>query len=257
VEQSADPILALIDEERQHIVSPNFKQELSPGLVRWCSVIEPEIKIKYSAVPASDLAEVVRSEVERSRGRGCALEWQAYRHDRPEMLPQVLESCGFRAGDQGAVMVLELSSIPRRVAHGLEVRRIRDACLLRDFEQVLRLAWGGGDFSGHRAFLETYLERWPEHAALFVGYNRATPVSCGRVLLNPRAQFAHLAGGATVPEHRGRGFYTSLVGIRAQTAQQSGARFLSVHASPASEPALAKLGFRTITTLTSWQLSDA
>jgi len=141
-----------------------------------------------------------------------------------------------------------------REAHDLDVRRIREASALRDYERVLRLAWGGSDFSEHRAFLETYLERWPEHVALFVGYAEATPVSCGRVLLNPDSHFAHLAGGATVPEYRHRGYYSKLVAARVEAARLSSARFLSVTASLASEPALSKLGFHTVTKVTPWQL---
>jgi GNAT superfamily N-acetyltransferase len=257
MEAAADVLLRSIDEDRQRSVSPNFRRELSHGLVRWCSLIEKEIKIKYSAVPAADLASTVGAEVERSRRCGCTLEWQVYGHDSPETLSRVLESHGFRAGEPAAVMALELSILPHCLGHGLEVRRIRDAATLQDYELVLTLSWGRSDFAEHRAFLQMYLERWPEHSAVFVGYLGGVPVSCGRVLLNPGTQFAHLAGGATVPEQRGRGFYSRLVAVRAEAARGSGARFLSVDASGASEPVLAKLGFRTITAVTRWQLREA
>jgi len=252
----AETMLQLIDEDRQQIVSPNFRRELGPGVVRWCSTIEKEIKIKYAAVPESDLDEVVVAEVERSRQEGCTLEWQVYEHDQPRALSHALQAAGFRKGETGAFMILDASMKLHRKAHDLDVRRIRDASALGDYERVLRLAWGGSDFSEHRAFLETYLNRWPEHTALFVGYVEATPVSCGRVLLNPDSLFAHLAGGATVPEYRHRGYYSELVATRAEAARFSSARFLCVTASPASEPALSKLGFRTVTKLTCWQLSE-
>jgi GNAT superfamily N-acetyltransferase len=253
---ATDVVLRLLDEDRQSSVSPNFLQVLSPGVVRWCSLIEKEIKIKHSAVPAADLAGVVKAEVDRSRGCGCTLEWQVYQHDRPEALPQVLESHGFRAGDLAAVMVLDLSKPLHCPAQALEVRRIRDAAALQDYEHVLRLAWGRSDFSEHRAFLEMYLERWPEHSAVLLGYVQGLPVACGRVLLNPGSPFAHLAGGATVPEQRGRGFYSRLVAARAELARECSARFLSVDASPESEPVLTKLGFRRVTTVTRWQLRE-
>jgi hypothetical protein len=66
-------MLSVIDEDRQRSVFPNFRRELSPGVVRWCSLIENEIKIKHSAVPAADLAGVVKAEVDQSRGCGCTL----------------------------------------------------------------------------------------------------------------------------------------------------------------------------------------
>jgi hypothetical protein len=43
-----ETMLKLIDEDRRRVVSPNFRGEVSQSLVRWCSVIEKEIKIKYS-----------------------------------------------------------------------------------------------------------------------------------------------------------------------------------------------------------------
>jgi GNAT superfamily N-acetyltransferase len=253
---TTDVMLRLLDEDRQRSVSPNFRQELNPGVVRWCSLIEKEIKIKHSAVPAADLAGVVKAEVDRSRECDCALEWQVYQHDRPETLAQVLESQGFRAGDPAAVMVLDLSKPLHCLAHTLDVRRIRDAAALRDYEHVLQLAWSRSEFSEHRAFLEMYLERWPEHSGVFAGYVQGMPVACGRVLLNPGSPFAHLAGGATVPEQRGRGFYSRLVAVRAELARECSARFVSVDASPDSEPVLTKLGFRRVTTVTRWQLRE-
>lgn len=250
----AETMLKLIDEDRRHVVSPNFRCEVTPFVVRWCSIIEKEIKIKYSAVPETELEPVIAVEVERSRERGCTLEWQAYGHDQPGALSQALEAAGFRKGETGAFMVLDASQNLKSAAHDLNVRQIREPIDLVDYERVLRLAWGGRDFSEHRVFLETYLKRWPAHLALFVGYAAGAAVACGRVVLNPAAHFAHLAGGATIPEHRRRGYYSRLVATRAEAARFSSARFLTVTASPASEPILSKLGFRTVTTMTPWQI---
>jgi predicted acetyltransferase len=49
-----------------------------------------------------------------------------------------------------------------------------------------------------------------------------------------------------VPGHRRRGLYTALLAARAQEARRRGARFLTVDASPMSQPILEKLGFRCI-----------
>jgi hypothetical protein len=222
-----------------------------------CSVIEKEIKIKYSAIPDSELEQVIAVEIRRSRELGCTLEWQAYEHDQPKALSQALRAAGFRRGETAAFMVLDASKNLCAAAYDLDVRRVCDAADLGDYEHVLRLAWGGRDFSDHRVFLETQLKRWPDRVAVFVGYAAETLVSCGRVLLNPDGRFAHLAGGATVPEHRHRGYYSRLVATRAEVARLSSASFLSVTASPASEPALSKLGFRTVTRMTPWELPES
>jgi hypothetical protein len=53
-----------------------------------------------------------------------------------------------------------------------------------------------------------------------------------------------LAGGVTLPEHRGRGAYRALVRARWDAAQRAGAPALVTQAQAASRPILERLGFR-------------
>ena len=64
--------------------------------------------------------------------------------------------------------------------------------------------------------------------------------------------FARLLGGSTLPQWRGRGIYRALVAARAQRAAARGVKYLQVDASDDSAPILRRLGFRAVTTTTTY-----
>ena len=64
--------------------------------------------------------------------------------------------------------------------------------------------------------------------------------------------FARLLGGSTLPRWRGRGIYRALVAARAQRGAARGVTYLQVDASDDSAPILRRLGFRAVTTTTTY-----
>ena len=86
-----------------------------------------------------------------------------------------------------------------------------------------------------------------------VAYDAGRPVASGYIILDPRKTFAYLGGGAVVESQRSRGLYRALLAERARIAAAAGTANLVVEASPASAPILARLGFRTLTTLRHFQ----
>jgi GNAT superfamily N-acetyltransferase len=56
----------------------------------------------------------------------------------------------------------------------------------------------------------------------------------------------YLAGGGTLPEHRGRGAYTALVRARWDAAVERGTPVLTVGAGDMSRPILERLGFSIV-----------
>ena len=64
--------------------------------------------------------------------------------------------------------------------------------------------------------------------------------------------FARLLGGSTLPRWRGRGIYRALVAVRAQRAAARGVTYLQVEASDDNAPMLRRLGFRAVTTTTTY-----
>jgi len=63
---------------------------------------------------------------------------------------------------------------------------------------------------------------------------------------------ARLLGGSTLPQWRGRGIYRALVAARAQRAAARGVTYLQADASADSAPILRRLGFRAVTTTTTY-----
>jgi GNAT superfamily N-acetyltransferase len=90
----------------------------------------------------------------------------------------------------------------------------------------------------------------PDSAVPVVAIVDGEPVSGGRVDLEPGVDFAGLFGGATLPEHRGRGLYRATVARRAELARERGYRWLFVDALPTSRPILERLGFVKLTATT-------
>lgn len=89
--------------------------------------------------------------------------------------------------------------------------------------------------------------RWSEFEAAgslaYLAQVGEIPVSFG-VMNRTEAGPMLLAGGVTLPEHRGRGAYRALVRARWDAAQRVGTPALVTQAQAASRPILERLGFR-------------
>ena len=81
-------------------------------------------------------------------------------------------------------------------------------------------------------------------STIYLAYLDGEPVGFGRAVFTPHG--ALLLGGATLPEARGQGVYTSLVHARWEEAVARGVPRLVVSAGPMSAPILERLGFEPI-----------
>ncbi len=92
-------------------------------------------------------------------------------------------------------------------------------------------------------------EAWPliradGRSTIYLAYLDGKPVGFGRAIFTPWA--ALLMGGATLPEARGRGVYTSIVHARWDEAVERGVPRIVVSAGPMSAPILERLGFERL-----------
>jgi GNAT superfamily N-acetyltransferase len=92
-------------------------------------------------------------------------------------------------------------------------------------------------------------EAWPllqadGRQSTYLAYLDGQPVGFGRAVFTARGGL--LLGGATLPEARGRGVYSSLVHARWDEAVARGTPRLAVSAGPMSGPILERLGFERI-----------
>ena len=79
---------------------------------------------------------------------------------------------------------------------------------------------------------------WPDAPDLWMPYAPAVKVRGGTTV--------YLAGGATLPDYRGRGAYRALVRARWDAAVERGTPVLTVGAGEMSRPILERLGFSIV-----------
>ena len=76
------------------------------------------------------------------------------------------------------------------------------------------------------------------------------PVACSLMFHNPGQSIVMMTGAATLPDHRGKGIYTSLVASRIADARMEGAEAAAILAMrTSSAPICRKLGFKEICSL--------
>ena len=107
----------------------------------------------------------------------------------------------------------------------------------------------GMDEQARRSFEEQAEHLWPFQDE--PGSNRVfLGVADGEVVASAGARYGrttvYLAGGATLPEHRGRGAYRALVRARWDAAAARGTPVLTVVAGSMSRPILEQLGFSIV-----------
>lgn len=162
-----------------------------------------------------------------------------------------LLAVGFDAEVSEALMVLDLHAAPDWVeqddGHDVGTLGIEG---WDDVARVLVAVWPqlADDFVPR---FRAEVEAAPERVRSFVAYVDAIPVAAGwTVDGGPASPFLGQFGGATLAEHRGRGFYRALVDARARLARARDKRYLTVDAGPRSAPIRDCLGFDRVTTTT-------
>lgn len=250
---SVAQLLAIFDQEqRQEVRFFDVRREVAPYVVRLAPLEGLEGgggAVIYSCLSAENADEVIGEQVAYFQARGCDFGWKAYDHDTPADLQARLAQHGFAPGDREAIVVLDLQEAPaflwEPITH--DVRRIEDPEAIADVIAVQAQVWDEHDLPPWVAeHLRQELVQHGELTSVYVAYADGLPASAAWVRFHPPGRFASLWGGSTVPGHRQRGLYTALVAVRAQEARRRGVRFLTVDASPMSQPILEKLGFRCI-----------
>jgi GNAT superfamily N-acetyltransferase len=203
--------------------------------------------VAFSELDDDIADEVIRQETAFFCGEGRDFEWKLYTHDRPANLLERLSAAGFEIGEEEAVMVLDLAEEPdvleRPISH--EVRKIERLADVPWALSVQATVWQDSKDLGNKIAEE--FQRDPAHISIYVAVHEGRPVSAAWARFQDHSKFASFWGGATLPEHRGKGNYSALVTARAREAAQRGLRFLTIDASPMSRPILARQGWRLIT----------
>lgn len=245
-------LLELYDREmRSGIEIPGMQKEAFPDLVRFLRPGPGMSLILYSSLTAANADVRIAEQVARFAGWDGPFSWNHYSHDQPPDLLERLSAHGFVPEEEpGAVMVLDLEDAQESLftTPSAGVRCIERREQLADVIAILEAVWGGSFAWVDERLGENMLI--PGYLSVYIAEVDGKPASCAWIYFNPNSHFAGLYGGSTLPEHRGSGLYTALLGARAREARQRGYRFLTIDAGSMSQPIVARHGFRQLTTVT-------
>ncbi len=242
-------LLALFDkEQRWEIDYPNVRREVTPTVVRHVSLTAQQGFVIYSALDTTNVEAAIREQVAYFEGIGQDFEWKTYDHDGPPDLKERLAAAGFELEEAEALLVLDLDQAPAWLFDPVtaDVRRVVDPAQIADVRAVEEAVWQD-DFAELAERLARDLREDPNQISIYLAYADGRPVSAAWIYFHAGSQFASLWGGSTLPAQRCRGLYRSLIAVRGQEARARGVRFLTVDASPMSQPILARHGFQLLT----------
>jgi len=254
-------LLALHDQhQRIEVEHQGMRREATPDVVRHVALKHGYGGVVlYSRLSEANVDRVIAEQIAHFDQLGQDFEWKTYDHDTPGDLKARLIAHGFEAAEPEALLVLDLEAAPailwQPVIH--DVRRITDPDRLEEYRRIQESVWDE-PHDWQITALSDDLINDPDHVSVYVAYAAGVPVSTARIDFHDHNPFAGLWGGSTLPEYRGRGFYTALLATRLQEARQRGVRFLVIDASPMSRPIVEKNGFQflTFTQPFTWQVKQ-
>ena len=183
--------------------------------------------------------------------------WNVGSSVTPDDLPGRLRELGLRDPDPPMDVVcagMALAAEPPAVT-GVDVRRIATLEEHRAGLEIVLTAsdWEPGTAADERArAAETFERRTRRGGHQWLAWVDGEPVAFG--LAEPTPAGLYLAGGATLPQARGRGCYRALVRARWDEAVRLGTPGLAVQAQHGtSAPILSKLGFTQVASVNTLQ----
>ncbi|WP_245830950.1 GNAT family N-acetyltransferase [Sediminibacillus massiliensis] len=238
-------ISAFNERYRKVVEPPGFTREETETVVRHISLTEEKSFISYSNFNEDETERIIDSEIEYFSKSGKTFEWKVYDFDQPPELKSKLKNKGFMVEEPEALMILPLKSraaLTEGFVPKTNVTEIDDETGIGDLVRLENSIWKESHKQlGERLWRDK--QTAPESLYIYGIYENNQLVSGSWIYFEPNTNFASLWGGSTLPEFRGRGFYSDLLRTRAIMAVDKGYSFLTVDASPMSRPILEKLGF--------------
>ena len=249
-------LLEIYDQEQRREVNyPGVERQVLPQLIRHVDPNGVMSQVLYTDLDEHNADTVIAEQIAFFAGQD--FEWKYFTHDSPTDLKQRLAAYGFEVGEAEAILMLDLETAPESLFAPVtqDLRQITEPELLAGIMTVQSRVFGNKDTVDENEDnwvarqLAEELATTPDQVSVYAAYaDDDVVVSSAWVRFPENNRFASLWGAATLRNYRKRGFYTALLAIRAQEARQRGRRFLTVDASPMSQPILARFGFQWITT---------
>lgn len=242
-----DLLLCFDKELRRNLHSPGYRREETEHVVRHVSIHGERGFIIHSNVNEENARNVIQEELNYFNKLGVGFEWKVYSYDKPEQLKDILEEENFTVEPEEALMVMDINDIDPHILQDEQsyLKEIVDEKGIREIISLIDFIWEEShEELGDRLWRDKQND--PESLYLYGVYDGDQLVSAAWIYFEKDSSFASLWGGSTLPDYRSKGFYTSLLSVRANKAIDKGYRFLTVDASPMSKPILEKHGFRCL-----------
>jgi GNAT superfamily N-acetyltransferase len=236
-------------EQRRNLQVIGVRREVTEHVVRHVNLNGGEGFIAYSSLTKENADTVIQEQIAYFEKLKQNFEWKYFAHDETEDLLEHLRTNGFTIEDREALLVLNLELLPEKLQQSIshDIRLLKQPEELQDVLTIETSVWGGDQTGIYIAHLAENMKTHPELLRVYIAYIDNKPASTAWMFFHEGSQFASLWGGSTIKEARGLGLYTALVAVRAQEAIKHGAKFLTVDASPMSQPILERLGFQFLT----------
>ncbi|MFD1739748.1 GNAT family N-acetyltransferase [Bacillus salitolerans] len=234
-------------EQRIEPVHSGWRREESEFVVRHVALFEDHGFISFSQLMEDNAERVIEEELRYFNNIGQPFEWKLYDYDQPARLKQILEQKGFSVEEPEALLILDIESQESLLNDSIPntIKPITDNKGVDELIQLENDVWNTShDSLGER--LKRDLIEDPEHLHIYGAYEDGKLVSAAWMYLHKGTSFGSLWGGTTLPNYRKKGYYTSLLAIRAGQAWSKGYKLLTVDASPMSSPILQKRGFELV-----------
>lgn len=238
----------ILDLFNQHLriemVEPNSRRERTDSVVRKVSLSNEPGFISFSAMDDSNADRVIEEQIEYYKQLKQQFEWKVFDYDKPSDLKDRLLKKGFTLEESEALMISDLTEANQLLDTQVlpEVKRLTTELEIWDIIKLEEEVWNE-DYQDLGQRLIRDFNDSTAHLSLYGAYVDGRIVSAAWMYLHEGTPFASLWGGSTLADYRKRGYYSSLLAVRAREASKKGYPLLIVDASSMSKPILEKHGF--------------
>lgn len=251
-------ILVKYDKDlRLRILYPEARKEITGDVVRFVRKAPGMNFVGFTFANESNLSRVIDNELEYFSPMAQPFTWKVYDHDHLPSLKDRLSASNFVEDEEGPadVMVLDINKASTDLFQPAQadIRRVTDRDGLKDIVHVLDTVYGGSNTWVYDR-LGLHLQ-YKDYLSIYAAYVDDQPASIAWTYF-PRGHFATPFAGSTVPEHRKKGLYTSLLFMRLQEIRSRGYPFAVVETGDMSRPIVAKHGFQHLTTVWDYEWNE-
>jgi GNAT superfamily N-acetyltransferase len=186
---------------------------------------------------------IIQERIAQGKARHVPLLWWTGPATQPADLGDHLQRHGFIHDEDMPGMAVGLARLPHDlpISEGLEVRRVKDPALLKQWSQVCAAGFGMPEFMAE-AFYSIATCCDPATFRAYLGWLDGKPVATSLVLIE--AGVAGLYNVATLPEARRKGIGAALTVLPLLDAETEGYRLGILQASEMGASVYRALGFQ-------------